>query len=88
LGEAKLKQKRYATQKDMQELTNAVTELSKRILELSQWSAYGTIKTRPYLYDTATRAEILNSTKGAPLLMFLYRDLFSKNPLPKLEKEC
>lgn len=75
MGETKLKHKRYATQKDMAKLTDAVTKLTERMVEVSAWQTYHILKDTPNSIPADMRKEILAKNTG--ILLFMYNQLFS-----------
>jgi hypothetical protein len=80
MGTANLKSKRYATQKDMLKLTDAVNKLSEQMLEVSAWQTYHILKETPQSIPADIRKDILSKNIG--ILRFLYEQLFRNNPLP------
>jgi hypothetical protein len=80
MEKTELKGKRYATQKDMLKLTDAVNKLSEQMVEVSAWQTYHILKDIPYSIPNDVRKEIL--AKHVGLLRFLYEKLFRDNPLP------
>ena len=73
--------KRYATAKQVDELTKAIRTLAERILELAQWQAYQSMKQNPYIIAPKMREEILAQTNVSnPILYFHFKELFLQNP--------
>ncbi|MCJ7424760.1 hypothetical protein MUP01_10910 [Candidatus Bathyarchaeota archaeon] len=73
--------KRYATAKQIDELTKTVRILTEGILKVAQWQAYQSMKQNPYIIPQKIREEILAQTKTSdPLLYFLFKELFLQNP--------
>ena len=80
--------KRYATAKQVDELTKTVRVLTERILELTQWQAYQSMKQNPYIIAPKMREEILAQTKTSnPILYFHFKELFLQNPPISLSSE-
>ena len=69
---------RYATRKDVQKLETAITELSKRVLEMAQSTTYRTLEQNPYVIPEAMRKEIIEKSEG--MLCYLYKELFRTHP--------
>lgn len=70
---------KYATSKDMKALTEAVEQLTKRILEMAQWQAYHSIEA-DYIFNQEQRKQILELNKNNTLLEMGYKELFRKYP--------
>ena len=69
---------RYATRKDVKALETAITELTKRVLEMAQWTTYRTLEQNPYVISEAMRKEIIEKSEG--MLRHLYKELFRSHP--------
>jgi len=78
MGTTELKSKRYATQKDMAKLTDAVNKLTERMVEVSAWQTYHILKDTPNSIPEDMRKEIREKNTG--LLRFLYNRLFADGP--------
>ena len=72
--------KRYASQEDVRNLIDVVTELANSMTEFAKWQAYHTIKDNPYIFNEKTRKEILEQASGH-ITYNLYDLLFRAYPI-------
>ena len=72
---------RYATKKQVEELTAEVRKLGEAMVEFAKWQLVATVQREPYAYFEPQRKFILSMTKDDPLLHTTLATLFTKNPL-------
>lgn len=68
---------KYATKKEVDDLSKTVLQLAKQLNEVAKWQAYYAIKRNPNVFSKNQRKEILELAKGHityPLFLQLFRE--------------
>jgi len=71
---------RYATKKQVEELTVEIRKLGEAMIEMAKWQMLMTVKNDPYVYSQPKRLFMLKSTEDEPLVHAALKEIFRKHP--------